>query len=167
MAGVGSATPGTANYITTTTTAGNNGSVRPPTCTGLGSTASNGGTTYVVKWQGPHSDIYNGTNPGPVAIPGGGADVRIQEAVGGYATNTLSGATTVGSLLMNAGTTAATVNMGANTLTAGNSAAAAAVAIASTAQSSTLAPPPIRGPLDGGTLGFPTCSSTTRTGQRC
>ncbi|MFO1528300.1 MAG: hypothetical protein U1F77_00895 [Kiritimatiellia bacterium] len=102
----------------------------------MGSTASNGGTTYVVKWQGTYSDIYNGTNPGPVAIPGGGADVRIQEAVGGYANNTLSGATTVGSLLMNAGTTAATVNMGANTLTVGNSAAAGgAVAIASTAQS--------------------------------
>ena len=139
----GVATAGTGNYITSTTAGSNDGAARFGMHLWNGSdwasTATDGAsTTYVVQWQGTYSDIYNGTTPGPVAIPTGtpAADVRILEATGGFGNNTLGASETINSLLMSAGTTAATVSMGTFTLTVGNGAGATgAVAIADIAKS--------------------------------
>ncbi|MFO1528289.1 MAG: autotransporter-associated beta strand repeat-containing protein [Kiritimatiellia bacterium] len=120
---------GNLNFLTTTTTTGNNGTTRLGAHLWNGadwaSTSSAGGN-HLVQWAGSYSDIYNGTSPGPVAIPTGApaAEVRILEASGGFGNNTLGASETINSLL-SAGTTAATVNMGANTLTVGNGAVCA------------------------------------------
>ncbi|MFO1531694.1 MAG: autotransporter-associated beta strand repeat-containing protein, partial [Kiritimatiellia bacterium] len=148
---------GTANFLTTTTTAGNDGSTRLGAHLWNGadwaSTSSAGGN-HVVQWTGAYADLYNGTGPGPVAFPSGApaSEIRIREATSGHTNNTLGAGETVNSLLMSAAGTDATVDMGANTLTVGNGAGAlGAVAIAAGSRSLTLGTSANQGVLTAGT----------------
>jgi autotransporter-associated beta strand protein len=150
---------GNLNYLTSSTTAGNNGTTRLGAHmwngTSWASTSAAGGN-HVVAWSGTFADIFNGTAPGPVSIPSGNpaAEVRILEAGSGFANNTLGASETINSLLMSAGTTAATVDMGANTLTVGNGASATgAIAIGSTAKSLTIGTAANQGTLTAGASG--------------
>ena len=148
---------GSANFLTSTTTAGGDGTTRLGAHlwngTGWASTSS-AGANHIVPWTGAYSNLFNGTTPGPVAIPSGApnSELRILEAASGHASNTLGANETINSLLMVAATTAATVDMGANTLTVGNGAGAIGpVAIASGAQSLTIGASANQGVLTAGT----------------
>jgi fibronectin-binding autotransporter adhesin len=160
---------GSLNYLTSSTTAGNNGTTRLGAHlwngTDWASTSAAGGN-HVVQWTGTHADIFNGSIPGSVVIPSGNpaAEVRILEATGGFTSNTLAASETINSLLMSAGTTAATLDMGANTLTVGNGAGAVgAVAIASNAQSLTIGNAPGQGTLTAGTSGASTLALSNQS----
>ncbi len=103
-----------------------------------------------------YTDIYTGPAGGTVVVPNTNtANVRILE--GGVGTNTLEAATTtIQSLTMSAGITAATLNMGGGTLVIGSSASSGTVGIARAAKGLTIGVTANDGFLTAGSSGAAT-----------
>lgn len=170
----GTGTASGARFITTTVAGGNDGLTRlGGGCrwngTSWASTQLSGGTTYVVPWAGSYADIYTGTGGGTVVVPNTAtAEVRIQEGGSAGSPNYLAAAaTTINSLLMNAGTTASTIKMNQNsandTLVVGNGAGAnGAVRVASGAQGLTIGQSVGQGILTAGSSGASTLDLITQ-----
>ncbi len=114
---------GNLNFLTPTTTLGNDGTSRlgPHLWNGTGwaSTSATGGN-HVVQWIGTYTDLT--TDGNNLTNPGG--ELRIIDGVATGTAVTYGVNTTAESLLMAAPTYATTLNLGANTLTLGNGAGA-------------------------------------------
>lgn len=121
--------------------------------------AKDASNTYIVAYTG-YTDIYTGTTGSkPIAIPNTAfADIRIQENGSAGAPNTLvNSTTTINSLLMNAGTTSATIAMGGGTLILnGGAGVTGAVAVASGAKGLTIGSPANDGTITAGASGTST-----------
>jgi fibronectin-binding autotransporter adhesin len=114
---------GNLNFLTPTTTVGNDGTSRlgPHLWNGTGwaSTSATGGN-HVVQWIGTYTDLT--TDGNNVTNPTG--ELRIIDGTAAGTAATYSTNTTAESLLMAAPTYASTVDLGTNTLTLGNGAGA-------------------------------------------
>ena len=142
---------GSRNFLTTTTTTGNDGTTRLGghlwNGTSWASTSSAGGN-HVVEWVGTYTDLT--TDGNSAANPS--TDLRIIDGAAAGTAATYSVSTTANSLLMTAPTFATTIDMGANTLTLGNGAGATgAIGSATGSQALTMGATPGQGFLTAGT----------------
>lgn len=142
---------GSRNFLTTTTTTGNDGTTRLGghlwNGTSWASTSSAGGN-HVVEWVGTYTDLT--TDGNDVTNPT--TDLRIIDGAATGTAATFSASTTANSLLMTAPTYATTIDMGTNTLTLGNGAGATGALASSTgAQALTMGATPGQGFLTAGT----------------
>lgn len=146
---------GTANFLTSTTTTGNDGTTRLGghlwNGTNWASTSLTGGN-HVVPWVGTYQDLTTDGND----LTNPTSDLRIIDGAANGTAATYSANTTAQSLLMTAPTYATTIDLGTNTLTLGNGAGATG-AIGSTTGSQAL----IIGATAG--QGFLTAGTTAAT----